>query len=133
MTRESNRIPSLDGLCCIAVSMALLSHLLGTRGLLRPSAGTFLYEFGNLGVKVFFVISGCLITNLLLHELEKQTEYISESFTLAGPSEYFRRVTAWCATGVLLPDRAALSRSPAASGKDRFRQWSQAGNGPCKS
>jgi len=55
MTRESNRIPSLDGLRCIAVSMVLLSHLLGTQEFLRPSAGTFLYEFGNLGVKVFFV------------------------------------------------------------------------------
>src|SRR5215475_4830380 len=84
MTREGNRIPSLDGLRCIAVAMVLFSHMLGTQGFLRPSQGAFLYEFGNLGVKVFFVISGYLITNLLLHELAKTNRIHLGKF-------YFRR------------------------------------------
>jgi peptidoglycan/LPS O-acetylase OafA/YrhL len=84
MSHEANRIPSLDGLRCIAVSMVLFSHLLGTRGFLNPLPGTFLYEFGNLGVKVFFVISGYLITNLLLHELNKTSKIHIGKF-------YFRR------------------------------------------
>jgi peptidoglycan/LPS O-acetylase OafA/YrhL len=71
MRNEANRIPSLDGLRCIAVSLVLFSHLLGTQGFIHPPRGTFLYEFGNLGVKVFFIISGFLITNLLLSELER--------------------------------------------------------------
>jgi peptidoglycan/LPS O-acetylase OafA/YrhL len=64
--------------------MVMFSHLLGTQGFLRLSEGTFLYEFGNLGVKVFFVISGYLITNLLLHELEKTNRIHLGKF-------YFRR------------------------------------------
>lgn len=84
MKYETNRIPSLDGLRCIAVGMVLFSHLLGTRGFLSPPQGTFLYEFGNLGVKVFFVISGFLITNLLLNELEKTNKIHLGKF-------YFRR------------------------------------------
>jgi len=47
----------------------LFSHLLGTQGFLHPAKTSWLYEFGNLGVKIFFVISGYLITNLLLDEL----------------------------------------------------------------
>ncbi|HEY2384667.1 MAG TPA: acyltransferase, partial [Terriglobia bacterium] len=84
MKHETNRIPSLDGLRCIAVMMVLFSHLLGTQGFLNPTPGTFLYEFGNLGVKVFFVISGFLITNLLLSELEKTNKIHLGKF-------YFRR------------------------------------------
>jgi peptidoglycan/LPS O-acetylase OafA/YrhL len=84
MSHETDRIPSLDGLRCIAVSMVLFSHLLGTRGFFHPPSGTFLYEFGNLGVKVFFVISGYLITNLLLHELKRTDKINLGKF-------YFRR------------------------------------------
>jgi peptidoglycan/LPS O-acetylase OafA/YrhL len=84
MRNEPNRIPSLDGLRCIAVSMVLFGHLLGTQGFLHPPEGTFLYEFGNLGVKVFFVISGFLITNLLLVELKKSDRIHLVKF-------YFRR------------------------------------------
>jgi peptidoglycan/LPS O-acetylase OafA/YrhL len=51
--------------------MVLFSHLLGTQGFLHPAKTSGLYEFGNLGVKIFFVISGYLITKLLLEELER--------------------------------------------------------------
>jgi len=57
-------IPGLDGLRAIAVIAVLLYHardISGLPGLLRPSSGF-------LGVEVFFVISGYLITALLLGE-----------------------------------------------------------------
>lgn len=104
MSQERNRIPSLDGLRCIAVSLVLFSHLLGTQGFLAPPAGTFLYEFGNLGVKVFFVISGYLITKLLLNELEKNGRIHLGKF-------YFRRTfrifpACYCMIAVLILLRA---------------------------
>ena len=69
--KQESRIPSLDGLRAIAVLFVVFSHLLGTRGFLQPPTTNFLYELGYLGVKVFFVISGYLITNLLLQELQR--------------------------------------------------------------
>ena len=60
-----SRIPSLDGLRAISIAMVLLGHLGGTRGFLP--LGT-LPAMAGLGVRVFFVISGFLITTLLLRE-----------------------------------------------------------------
>ncbi|HZT60651.1 MAG TPA: acyltransferase [Pyrinomonadaceae bacterium] len=66
-------IPSLDGLRAVSISLVILSHvviafvpLLPPRGL--PAATLSLLELGHLGVTVFFVISGFLITSLLLRE-----------------------------------------------------------------
>lgn len=65
---SSSRIPCLDGLRAVSISAVLLAHLQGTQGF--PSAGFLqtLGDLGNLGVRVFFVISGFLITHLLLQE-----------------------------------------------------------------
>lgn len=49
--------------------MVLFAHTSGTR--FFPSFVFARREFGNLGVRVFFVISGFLITSLLLDELRK--------------------------------------------------------------
>jgi peptidoglycan/LPS O-acetylase OafA/YrhL len=57
------RIPSLDGLRAVSIGLVLISHLSGTRGF--PIA---VLRTGELGVRVFFVISGYLITTLLLAE-----------------------------------------------------------------
>lgn len=59
--RIAGRIPSLDGMRAVAISMVILSHL-GLGQIWGP------VTFGNLGVRVFFVISGLLITTLLLDE-----------------------------------------------------------------
>ena len=68
---ESSRIPSLDGLRAISIGMVLTAHLAASVTALehRP---LFLYTIGNgnRGVSVFFVISGFLITSLLLKERE---------------------------------------------------------------
>lgn len=61
-----NRIPSLDGLRAISISLVLAGHWTELR-YHSDVAGAF----ANLGVRIFFVISGYLITTLLLKEHEK--------------------------------------------------------------
>ncbi|MEO5818033.1 MAG: acyltransferase [Gemmatimonadaceae bacterium] len=70
----SERIPSLDGLRAVAILTVLLGHLSGTRGF--PAAATSVFRndvvsLSELGVRVFFVISGFLISHLLLSEVQR--------------------------------------------------------------
>jgi peptidoglycan/LPS O-acetylase OafA/YrhL len=58
------RIPSLDGLRAISIALVILSHLVKWKHL---SLG-IIQTYGDLGVHVFFVLSGYLITGLLLKE-----------------------------------------------------------------
>jgi peptidoglycan/LPS O-acetylase OafA/YrhL len=69
--KSSRRIQSLDGLRAISISLVVASHVMCARGF--PHAASFAkspitYYCGNLGVRIFFVISGFLITTLLLEE-----------------------------------------------------------------
>ena len=68
MRGGGNRIPSLDGLRAVSILMVLFSHLSGTAGFVAWKQVGMLAGFG---VRVFFVISGFLITTLLLNEEEK--------------------------------------------------------------
>src|SRR5437773_9697436 len=67
-TPAHGRIPSLDGLRAISITLVVVAHLAGTRSFpLSAATGNF-WGLGELGVHVFFVISGFLITRLLLEE-----------------------------------------------------------------
>lgn len=66
----SGRIPSLDGLRAICILMVLFGHLSGTRGFLRLNFG--IGDYAHLGVVVFFIISGFLITTLLMDEYRRR-------------------------------------------------------------
>ena len=71
---EGRRIPSLDGIRAVSILMVLYGHLSGTRGFPNPLEGGYgnvLGDIAHLGVLVFFVISGFLITSLLMSEREK--------------------------------------------------------------
>ncbi|HKC01471.1 MAG TPA: acyltransferase [Terriglobales bacterium] len=57
------RIPSLDGLRAISISMVVVGHIAYS-----GHAPRFLSQYANLGVRIFFVISGYLITTILLGE-----------------------------------------------------------------
>ena len=70
------RFPSLDGLRAVSISLVLLNHLTGTKYFLSSAILRPLGDIGNFGVRIFFVISGFLITSLLLSELNK-TDAIS--------------------------------------------------------
>ena len=65
------RIPSLDGLRAISIVLVLLGHLAGTQfSPISREIGRF-WNFGDFGVRVFFVISGFLITGLLMDEMAR--------------------------------------------------------------
>jgi len=61
-------IPSLDGLRAFSVLLVLIGHVAATHGapvwLDKPA----ITSLGNIGVRFFFLISGFLITTLLLQE-----------------------------------------------------------------
>lgn len=67
-------LPALDGLRAVAVLLVLLFH-----------AGVGIFQNGFVGVDVFFVLSGFLITRLLLAEMERTSTINLRSF-------YARRV-----------------------------------------
>jgi peptidoglycan/LPS O-acetylase OafA/YrhL len=60
------RIPSLDGFRAISIILILICHSRYARGF--PPRFTDLARHGEIGVSIFFVISGFLITTLLLIE-----------------------------------------------------------------
>ncbi len=75
-----SRIPSLDGLRAISIALVLLGHLVGTQNFpawIHPPA-----SLANMGVRVFFVISGFLITSLLLKEWDKTGRISLKQFYL---------------------------------------------------
>ena len=78
MPPSESRIPSLDGLRAVSILLVLLAHASTTQG--YPRAGVFLGEYGLLGVKIFFVISGFLITTLLIREHERSQGISLRSF-----------------------------------------------------
>lgn len=70
----SDRIPSLDGLRALSIGLVLAMHsgiyqVDNVPALLRPLLLFFVN--GPLGVSIFFVISGFLITTLLLREADE--------------------------------------------------------------
>jgi len=80
----TQRIPSLDGLRAISVTLVILSHVV-LNGFIRINPPLRrLFFVGDLGVQVFFVISGFLITTLLLRELDTVGRIDLKAF-------YFRR------------------------------------------
>jgi peptidoglycan/LPS O-acetylase OafA/YrhL len=72
------RIPSLDGLRAVSIVLVFLAHVAGTRH--APRALDHLQQVGNYGVKIFFEISGFLITTLLLQELARSGKIRLRSF-----------------------------------------------------
>lgn len=70
-----NRIPSLDGLRAIAISLVVMGHWVEVR-YHSEMAGSF----ASLGRRVFFVISGYLITTLLMREYGKTSTIALRKF-----------------------------------------------------
>ncbi len=64
---NTKRIPSLDGLRAISITLVILSHLVRWKHVSLEPMGSY----GALGVFVFFVLSGYLITSILLREHER--------------------------------------------------------------
>lgn len=79
-------IPSLDGLRALSIATVILGHSKWFLPQFLVSSSLYRFTIGNSrsGVTVFFVISGYLITNLLLRELDKTGRISLSQF-------YFRR------------------------------------------
>jgi peptidoglycan/LPS O-acetylase OafA/YrhL len=77
-------LPGLDGLRTLSIALVLLSHVQGTGAPARPAWWWHVGDTGNLGVRIFFVISGFLITHLLLREEHKRQR-------ISIPHFYIRR------------------------------------------
>lgn len=79
--KEGSRIPYLDGLRAYSIILVLLfhtnerNHWLAPHSFLAP-----LLANGMLGVRIFFVISGFLITSLLFRELDVTKRISIRSF-----------------------------------------------------
>jgi peptidoglycan/LPS O-acetylase OafA/YrhL len=71
MSAAAGKLPSLDGLRGIAIALVLIGHLHATPGFPELGLEHLLGDYGLLGVRIFFVISGFLITTLLLRELDQ--------------------------------------------------------------
>lgn len=99
------RIPSLDGLRAISILMVILSHAQSTRGFPMIPALLLMGDVGHLGVRVFFVISGFLITSLLLSELQRTGRISLRDFYLRR----FFRIFPACYTYVAIIGLLAFS------------------------
>lgn len=77
---HQGRVPFLDSLRALAISMVIVAHFGLSRGAWIGKALN-----GHVGVTLFFVISGFLITLLLLREFQKTGRISLKSF-------YYRRV-----------------------------------------
>jgi len=72
--QRAGKIRSLNGWRALAIGMVMVYHCIYTKGFPLekiPYWGRFLFDQGILGVRIFFVISGFLITYLLLKEGNK--------------------------------------------------------------
>lgn len=80
---SGERIRTLDGLRAVSISLVLLGHFANNRQI--PPLISQAMDFANFGVRVFFVISGFLITSLLLKEHHRHGRISLKNF-------YLRRV-----------------------------------------
>jgi len=92
------RIPSLDGLRAISITLVVLSHLVKWRHISLGLVSTY----GALGVHVFFVLSGYLITNLLLREHERSSTISLRDFYLRRAFRIFPAAFVFMAVAIVL-------------------------------
>ena len=75
------RIPSLDGLRAVSITAVIGGHLAMSGNLpLGASGSAILERLPHFGVRVFFVISGFLITSLILEERASTGEFSLSQF-----------------------------------------------------
>jgi peptidoglycan/LPS O-acetylase OafA/YrhL len=111
MNRRTKYIPTLDGWRALSVIAVVLDH--GAPGLFARHPGLMhVAAHGNIGVDIFFAISGFLICGLLLEEFTRTGDislrgfYIRRFFRILPP--YYAALAAICAvslfTGIRIND-----------------------------
>lgn len=102
ISQNSYRLPYLDGLRAISIIMVILCHLVAHYhpSSILPNALVAIFANGSLGVTIFFVISGFIITTLLLNELSISSTlslkrfYLKRAFRILPPF-YFYLLVVW--------------------------------------
>ena len=125
------RIPSLDGLRAVSILLVLLQHTVQRYGLHHP-VGWKLWAVSNgaFGVYIFFVISGYLITSLLLHERETRGSISLRGFYLRRFFRIFPPLYVYVGLIVLLGflGRIAVTRTDILSALFFFHNYGPTGS-----
>ena len=100
------RIPSLDGLRAVSIAAVVLGHLAGTRNFPAvigdPIRNNEFVNIADLGVRVFFVISGFLITGILMKESRRPGGISLSRFYLRRTMRIFPAYYAFVGTVLIL-------------------------------
>jgi len=111
------RIPSLDGIRAFSIMLVIGWHL-STSGTAPWLEQLWRIDSGNLGVRIFFVISGYLITSLLLAEhartgtVNLKRFYVRRALRIMPAFYFFLVVIAVASAAGLVPaSRTALLRA----------------------
>lgn len=116
---SDKRIPSLDSLRAVAIMMVIAQHLSSGHTIAMLDY-LWRFQFGDLGVRIFFVISGFLITSLLRKEFRKNGRIDLSRFYLRRALRIFPAYytfLAILALSALALQFSRLARSPA------YRSW----------
>ena len=108
---SNGRIASVDGMRAIAIGLVLCAHALGTGA---ASTRLLSHVCADLGVRAFFVLSGFLITTLLLHEDAERGKISLKIFYLRRALRLFPAVYVFLVVVAIL----RLLRVVNASGSD---------------
>ena len=93
------RIPSLFGLRAVCISFVLLAHLSGTRYFFHSRV---LELYGNLGSRIFLVLSGYLITSQLVREHERTGTISLSNFYIRRAYRIFPAAYVFMAATIVL-------------------------------
>lgn len=112
----NERLPSLDGWRALSILMVLAAHSTETHRFPDTWGGVIgffriLFD-GNLGVRFFFVISGFLITYLLIQEHERTGKVSLRNFYIRRALRILPVYFAYLATVAVLQFFTALHQSP---------------------
>lgn len=72
MQESDRRIPSLDGIRAVLIVVVFTAHLLGTRNFPLSRDSIPFDHWAYMAMRVFFIISGFLITGILINEVNRR-------------------------------------------------------------
>ena len=104
-----HRLPGLDGLRTISITIVLMGHATGTVGVLENTFFPAWLPAAELGVGIFFVISGYLITTLLLAERARTGTISLRDFYIRRAYRIFPAAYVYIAVIVLLSITGAIT------------------------
>jgi peptidoglycan/LPS O-acetylase OafA/YrhL len=125
----TDRIPSLDGIRAFSIMLVIGWHL-SSSGSAPWLEELWRIDSGNLGVRIFFVISGYLITSLLLAEhartgtVNLKRFYVRRALRIMPAFYFFLAMIALAAAAGLVPaSHAALVRAATYTANYLGTEW----------